>query len=351
MLPIVIIAILGAVALARALGTAPATPATSVGQELSSLQSPQLAHPTATSGGLQALGAEEKLYLFRQLKSRVLIDRGRVGADDVMVFKDLRSVRPNEKTAPALDVVYGANMGLGLPSRLAILVGKVGTGETAVLASTDWVDRVYPGSQWNIFLAPGEAEMMAKAAGVDVLKRPALPTASTSSDAAAAAPAAQAILAPAAGAVLTPAAGAVLTPAAGATAASASLTIAKTPVTTSAASAGYVAASRAMTTAKADVITIPVDSSAELGSLLPASIGFVSDEAEDRATTPALQLPNALAALRDTYQKANALYVQNEIERAKQFAPVLSPTVEPLRTAGYALASSQIQTLLAKVGA
>jgi hypothetical protein len=38
-----------------------------VRQELSALPTPQTVHPTATSGGLQALGAEEKLDLFRQL--------------------------------------------------------------------------------------------------------------------------------------------------------------------------------------------------------------------------------------------------------------------------------------------
>ena len=330
MLPIFIIAILGAVALARALDSSQTATATSVRQELSALPTPESAHPTATSGGLQALGAQEKLALFKQLKERVLVDRGRVGMDDVMVFKDVRSVRPQERAAPALDVVYGANMGLGLPNRLAILVGKAGSGETVVLASTDWVDRVHPGSQWNIFLAPGEAEMMARAAGIDVLKRPALSTASTT---------------------ISPTAA----PVKAATPPAATSTAAMT-----ASAAGYAASNAARSAApaaamtvstKADVVTIPVESSAELGSLLPATIGFVNDEAEDRATTPALQLPNALTALRDTFQKANALYVQNEIDRARQFAPLLQPTIEPLRSAGYALASSQIQTLLAKVGA
>lgn len=245
-----------------------------------------------TSGNVQSLSAHEKVALFGNLAGRALIDRGKLGTSDVMVFKDLAFIKKGDKYAPAIDLIYGANMGIGVSQPMAILVSKVGSGETSVLAAgPDWFEKAEHGSMWSVFLAPGEAETVAKAVGISVRPRRA--------------------------------------------------SIPPQPAHTGA-QPGYGAAS---------VVTIPVDSSAELGSLLPASIGFVSGEAEDRATKPAGSLPNELAALRDTYAKANALYVQNDVAQAKEFAPLLAPTVDPLRNAGYALASSQIQTLLAKVGA
>jgi hypothetical protein len=242
--------------------------------------------------GFQSLTAAEKVRLFSDMQRRLVVDGGRVDKAEALLFADPKDVG-GKKAASATDVLYGANMGLGLPEKLAILVGKNAVGQTMILADgTGWQRRVLPGSPWNIFLRPGEAMDVARAARVSVKGGAAAPS-----------------------------------------------------------NMARVGRQTLAAPLQAPVLQRPVASSVELGALLTPPAGFVSDEAEVRAITGAGTLPEPLAIIRDNYVRANNLYMQNETGDARAFSSLLAPTVLPLRDAGYALASAQIQTLLAKVGA
>jgi hypothetical protein len=247
------------------------------------------AAPQSAALGFQSLDASEKVQLFSELPRRLVIEGGKVDGAEALYFES-RQKKPASKSAPALDVLYGANMGVGLPEKLAILVGKVPGGRTVILAEgSGWQKRVHPGSFWNVFLRPGEAMTVAKAA--------------------------------------------------------------KVPYSSAAVGLLSKGAAALLDAPGNPVVRTFVQGVEDLHALLTPVAGFIDETSEERATTPADRLPDPLAAIRDAYAKANGFYLQNDVDGAKSFAPSLAPAVHPLREAGYALASAQVQALLAKVGA
>ena len=279
------------------------------------VRSPDAYRPSPRASlGLQTLNAAEKVSLFADMGRRLVIEAGMIGDAESLLFADPKDVAPGDKAAPALDVLYGANMGAGGRPRLAILLGKAEGGKTIILADgRDWASKTHPGSFWNLFLSPGEAALVARAARVT--------------------PPNLALSAPVAPRQLT----------------------AASHLPTPSAHSGKVAPPAPSFTSPPGPATPPVlrrliESGSDLGAILLPPAGFVSNVAERAATLPALDLPSPVAIIRDNYKKANALYIDNDVQSARAFAPILTPAVRPLRDAGYALASAQIQTLLAKIG-
>jgi hypothetical protein len=250
--------------------------------------------------GVQSLTGPEKVALFTDLKRRWVIDKGKVEGAEVMEFVDKDKLqRTPSKAGEAMDVLYGANMGIGLNPH-AILVSKTPEGKTSILAVSDdnWIARARVGSPWNVFLRPGEGREVAKAAGVNVVEK--LPAAS----------------------------GPLLLPAATMT----------SPVDGTEMKEGP------------PVIIQLVSSPDDLVSVLP-SAGFGGSALEAIATTPAAFLPAPWQSVGSAYATADELHGKGDIDIARTYAAPLGSVVVPLRNAGYALASAQVQTLLTKVGA
>ncbi|MEI8371172.1 MAG: hypothetical protein WCJ31_22325 [Planctomycetia bacterium] len=234
------------------------------------------------------------------MQKRWIVEQGKAEGGEILEFATKDSLgRLPPRAGEAMDVLYGANMGFGVDQH-AILVKKTADGKTAVLAVSDgnWISRARTGSPWNVFLRPGEGREVAKAAGVKVVDRM---------------PANKPILMLAASTTPSPVDGSQMVEG-------------------------------------APVVMEPVTSSSDLVAVLP-SAGFGGSQNEALATTAASDLPGAWRSIGDVYREADDLHSKGSIDLAKVQAEVLAGMVMPLRSAGYALASSQVQTLLSKVGA
>lgn len=302
--PFFIVIVIGAAAaflLSKAVAPVKSTPVTPPANSALGFGMPDEATAAVLPlSGVQSLTGPEKVALFSDMQRRWIVERGKAEGGEILEFatKDALGRLP-PKAGEAMDVLYGANMGFGVDPH-AILVKKTEDGKTAVLAVSDgnWIARARTGSPWNVFLRPGEAREVAKAAGVKVVDR--LPS--------------------------------------------------NKPVLMLAATTTPSPVDGSQMVEGAPVVMEPVTNSSDLAAVLP-SAGFGGSQTEALATTAATDLPGSWQSIGDVYRQADDLHSKGDVGLAKAQAEVLSGMVVPLRSAGYALASSQVQTLLSKVGA